>query len=166
MKIVKNVLTENTLESIHNKIKNDYDLKVWKNSILFWQPSIRIGNHVGVLTQIVNDELASCIEKEISQFLPKYNRLVIQIYLWPKGSNISWHNDKGYFFGATIYLNNYWEINYGGLFIWEDNENKELKVLCPSKNVMVINDKEEGHCVTHVTSVALEARMTLQIWGI
>ena len=165
MKFVNNVLTEDAFQVVIDNIKHYSKLNLWTSSSLFWSPEIRVGNHVGVLTHLIKGPFADYIEKEISHFLPEYARLQIQMYLWPEGSNISWHDDNGFSFGATIYLNRHWEINYGGLFVWEDSDTKELKILCPCKNTMVINDKKEGHCVTHVTSAAPETRMTLQIWG-
>jgi len=39
-----------------------------------------------------------------------------------KGSGINWHNDKGWKYGATYYLNNRWNNHFGGEFMFR-NEN-------------------------------------------
>jgi len=105
------------------------------------------------------------LERDLKKHLPPYSSLGIQYYLWPEGSNISTHDDRGdRLAGATIYLNPEWHPDMGGLFVWTDGESQELKVLCPRMNMMVINDKYEDHLVTPITSACKEMRATVQIW--
>ena len=87
-----------------------------------------------------------------------------QYYIWDKLSGIDMHNDSGHDFGATLYLNGQWNPNWGGLFVWEDKDEKELKIICPKQNMLVIADEGEDHMVTTISPYAEEDRITIQIW--
>ena len=80
-----------------------------------------------------------------------------------RNPNFDYHNDFAYRFGATIYLNNEWHINQGGLFVYK--QNNEHKVYVPEFNSMVLNDDKSWHLVTPVSVYAGKFRTTLQIWG-
>jgi Rps23 Pro-64 3,4-dihydroxylase Tpa1-like proline 4-hydroxylase len=167
MQILQNVLSEETISAVITQVNTSISQNKWSVSTFWWSKDIRIGNHVGVVTQIAKDDVIALIDQDIRPLLPAYDKLEVQYYLWPEGSNISWHDDGDgqKKLGATIYLNQEWHPDYGGLFIWEERDTKELKVLCPSYNTMVVNDKAEMHLVTPVTSAAPLARLSLQIWG-
>jgi Rps23 Pro-64 3,4-dihydroxylase Tpa1-like proline 4-hydroxylase len=167
MKLIQNVLSEETIQKITDRVNSTMDQNSWSVSSLWWPMGIRVGNHVGVITQLLKDELRDEIESQITGLLPPYNEICVQIYLWPEGSNISWHDDGSdqKLAAATIYLNIDWHPDFGGLFVWEDADTKEMRVLCPKYNSMVINDRREMHLVTPVTSAAPLPRLSLQIWG-
>lgn len=55
----------------------------------------------------------------------------VQFYVWTGGSCIEWHTDvvKSERSGAiTIYLNRYWDIEWGGEFLYKDQEDKTQRV--------------------------------------
>ena len=76
------------------------------------------------------------------------------------------HTDQKYKFGATLYLNDEWFVNSGGLFVWEDSETGKEKVHVPTRNVLVLNTKHEEHMVTPVTVETFDFRYTIQMWGL
>ena len=103
------------------------------------------------------------LEQELKSSLPKYTELILQYYIWQPQSGIAWHNDKApdKLFGATLYLNEEWEPNAGGWFVWEDGDG--YHAILPKKKFLVVNDDTQNHCVT---PVAFEnCRCTIQIWG-
>jgi Rps23 Pro-64 3,4-dihydroxylase Tpa1-like proline 4-hydroxylase len=80
-------------------------------------------------------------------------------------SLINWHDDGHSGNGKegihmTIYLNDKWEWNWGGLFCWEDGQ--EHKVKRPQFNHGLTVSKGHQHCVT-VLSPKAPVRKTLQI---
>ena len=77
-------------------------------------------------------------------------------------SRINFHNDTGKGYGITIYMNDVWDPDYGGWFVWQDNNTQEWKTILPQRNLMVVNDIQEFHSVTPVSQ---QNRFTLQIWG-
>jgi len=96
--------------------------------------------------------------------LPHAERLVFQYYVWKQNAAISLHKDSAYKFGATIYLNENWDIDCGGLFLWQHGS--ELKGFCPEYNSMVLNNSGEAHLVTPVNPLSPVHRYTIQVWGI
>ena len=78
-------------------------------------------------------------------------------------SGIACHSDECYESGATIYLND-WNMNFGGLFVWKDDNSDIMKAIVPQKNMMVLNDEKQNHIVTSVSSLSKGYRLTIQIW--
>lgn len=166
MKIHNQVLKPETISALQSETRENTQEATWRLSTLFWPADIQVGTIAGIVCKIISEEVASQIESEIKHLLPAYNRIIQQIYLWPRGSSISLHNDANQKFGATIYLNSVWHIDNGGLFVWQDKEDDEWKVRIPEYNSMVLNDQEEPHLVTPVANTSMDMRHTVQIWGV
>ena len=166
MKIYNNVLTDETIQKLWAETNQTKGEDVWRISTLSWIQDIQRGILASAGCKVVSPEIAESIESQVKHLLPPYEKLYQQIYVWPRGSGISAHNDGDKKFGATIYLNNHWELDFGGLFVWQDKESEELKVRMPEFNSMVVNDTEELHLVTPVAFNCYAIRHTVQIWGV
>lgn len=83
-------------------------------------------------------------------------------YAWTRGSYISWHNDGAHDVAITVYLNPDWELDWGGLFLYEEAKNS-IKAIPPKFNTAVKNTNEVLHAVSAITNDAL-VRVTLQIF--
>jgi hypothetical protein len=169
MKIIKNVLSKNLYDKCMIDLKKKFNIRCWYSSSLFWEKNIKEQQPGMCAITPVSNQLQTLIKQEIKSHLPNYNELLLQYYVWHPHSGISIHHDKDYIFGGTIYLNEKWNPNSGGWFIWQDEKTSETgvyKSLLPTKNVMVLNDKHEPHLVTSVSSGCLENRYTIQIWGL
>ena len=55
-------------------------------------------------------------------------------------------------------------MNFGGLFVWKDDDSDIMKAIAPQKNMMVLNDEKQHHLVTSISPLSKEFRVTLQIW--
>ena len=55
-------------------------------------------------------------------------------------------------------------MNFGGLFVWKDDNSDIMKAIAPQKNMMVLNDKKQHHFVTSISPLIQEFRITIQIW--
>jgi hypothetical protein len=84
------------------------------------------------------------------------------IYVWSKNSYIPVHLDVRYSKAVTVYLNNSWEYNDGGMFNWFDEKSQEWKNITPTFNKAVVNDSGYLHGITPVKSSV--NRITLQIF--
>jgi hypothetical protein len=166
MKIFNNVLTEETIQNLRDETNLSLREGVWRSSTLSWINEIQRGIMGSVACKDVSPELAESIEDQVKHLLPPYDELCQQIYVWPGASGISAHNDGNKKFGATIYLNHDWQLDFGGLFVWVDKETEELKVRMPEYNSLVLNDNEEVHLVTPVAFTCAALRHTVQIWGL
>jgi hypothetical protein len=50
--------------------------------------------------------------------------------IWERGSHLGWHNDDGWAFGSSIWLNKTWDRNEGGLFNQIELPNAQPSSLC------------------------------------
>lgn len=120
------VLTEEVLLNCENFLENSLGENVWAVSELFWDDSLKVGD-TGVVTMTnldgdLKQSVLECLEHHV---LP-YREAEVQLYVWHKNSGISMHDDNGRY-GCTIYLNKEWDINWGGIFIWDDGEELDRK---------------------------------------
>jgi Rps23 Pro-64 3,4-dihydroxylase Tpa1-like proline 4-hydroxylase len=175
MLIINNALSDNTLNEVDNFFINSLQDNVWKTSDVFWDPSLNRSS-TGIIAQAkCSDNLSVKIGEELKNYFPKYNYLEINLYVWHKNSSISLHCDSNSIFGATIYLNQFWHPEWGGMFIWYDffeNKNsddvfvtQDPNIIMPKRNTMILNNKSEYHMVSNINPCAQDNRYTLQIWG-
>ena len=83
----------------------------------------------------------------------------LMIYHWTKLSYIPWHNDSHTNAGLTIYLNDFWDDDWGGYFMYQTD--KDIKAIKPELNLGVL---QEGNIRHSVSTINLDAdiRVTLQ----
>jgi len=164
MKIFKNVLDQETLINVQKDIEYLSSRNAWGSSQMFW-PKFLLDKITGdCISTYASSDIGNEIKKCISDKLPPAKELIIQYYVWKQNSGIALHNDDHRTYGATIYLNNNWDINSGGIFLWKEGDN--LKGICPEYNTMILNDERESHLVTTVSPLVTEFRYTIQIWGV
>jgi hypothetical protein len=164
MQVFKNVFNQETLDKCKEDLNYSLGYNVWRCSDHFWGAEITVGVSGVCSSTLVSAELKEMIKNCLTPYLPEYTDLTIQHYLWHKHSGISLHNDWSYRFGATVYLNQAWDIAYGGIFLWRDNEGS-LRAVAPEYNTMVVNTDKLNHMVTSISPLTPENRVTIQIWG-
>lgn len=168
MIIIENFLNSEVLDIV-NDIKNTYNNKSsakrlgWTNTV--WDPYLYGSSALTFVVPIpeLDEHLAPLFEKADPTF--KNCKIDTQFCVWGKGSTIPFHNDQHVKFAATVYLNDEWKIEDGGLFLWKDSGSNELLVVSPEFNVCVINNLHEPHHVSVVSYTSTQLRMTLQIWA-
>ena len=155
MKFHKNFLDSDLLKEIHDFIRHDRDAYKWRTSH-FWDQRIKRNS-----SPIAIKELPKIFFKPIHKRfdLPIKH---LMLYVWPPGSYIGWHADLSYTFGATIYLNKKWDINHGGIFLYDSG--KGLKARLPQYNGCYHNHDKTFHCISMTTPDA-PLRQTLQVFG-
>ena len=171
MKIVNEVLSEELFQKCWGEFKSKLNERCWSSSLFTWEPILNKGICGSCLAANVSDELSELIYKEIKSYLPEHDKIWFSFYVWQSLSGIAKHDDNHVIFGATIYLNEEWDPDAGGWFVWEDDETKKSgihKALIPKGNMMVLNDNRENHWVTSIAANAPEwfsKRYSIQIWG-
>ena len=167
MHIFENVCTEEFLMEIQEdlSIKLKQSLPDHISSVSHWDASLLVGIE-GKSTQItIDNHISKKMRNIIIKKVPEVYQcnMAMSYQIMPYKSGISKHSDGNKKFGATLYLNKHWDIDYGGLLIYEDDG---LKALCPKYNTLMINTPKHLHLVTAVTNAAPESRITLQIFGV
>lgn len=155
----KNILP---IELIHN-IKNFVNTKNPDTSNYdFWEKSIVRSSARVDIFHLSETNFKSQILENYKKFIHKnYSECFVNFYKWLPGSYIPFHSDGAYGLASTIYLNEFWDKNYGGLFLYE--KDNEIKVFTPTYNCAVINDNNLSHS-TSIISPEAPVRETLQIF--
>ena len=164
MKVYKNVISPDLIQSCVDELKSKLKINCWTSSQQTWSDEILINVFGSTLSTKVSFQLINKLQKELESKLPNADKVMYQFYVWQKNSGISIHSDGSYKWGATIYLNEAWHLNYGGIFLWIDH-NKKLHAEMPEYNQMILNDDSYDHMVTPIGIDNPIDRYTIQIWG-
>jgi Rps23 Pro-64 3,4-dihydroxylase Tpa1-like proline 4-hydroxylase len=157
VKIVHNALSLTLLEVIQDYVKHGQI----RHSYMDWSAEVIKASNP-VLIKDLNDNLSNRIISELKLHLPEHTEIKCMWYGWIRGSYIPWHSDNNVKFGATLYLNNYWDENWGGYFAYKEAD--EIKCIKPDFNKLTIIKPPVDHTVFNTTSNA-PIRETIQIFG-
>lgn len=170
MKIVENAISDELNHVCVEKIREMVQNSVWTGSHFTWEMNLVKGIPASCLSSNqIDSEIQEWILTEVMQHCPSEGGVSIHFNVWQPLTALNWHDDADYTFGATIYLNEEWDIDNGGIFLYQEKEDEgtnHIKALVPKKNTMVINDKKEFHAVTPVAYEIKEPRLSIQIFGI
>lgn len=83
----------------------------------------------------------------------------LMLYYYSPGCHIPWHDDSHCDGAATIYLNDDWDKNWGGLFLYDQGDG--IRGLVPKKNMMAFQPGGIPHSVS-VLSPQAPVRVTVQ----
>jgi hypothetical protein len=161
IKKIENILDEDLFIECQNHAKNMlHDSSVPFTTNYFWEEGVRKDSNI----VLVHRESSGYIFERIKDTIKnKLNHTIehIMFYYWMQGSHIPWHNDNGHNGSITIYLNEIWDNDHGGLFLFE-HEN-EIKGTYPKRNMAIEQYGNIRHsvCPTTVTS---DIRYTIQIF--
>jgi len=126
----------------------------WKTS-LWWEPSVqRATSPVPIL--LLPDKLTIFIHQTLKEkagltWKESAPPQQSQYYLYPPGGYIGWHDDSKYEFASIIFLNTVWNINWGGLHLYEDLEGLGIRGEVPEFNKCLINGGGVCHGVSALT---------------
>jgi len=128
MKIIKNILSEDLFNKCRTELGEKFIASCWASSSLLWPRNIQVQQSGTCMITPVSPELHRSIEQQLKSHLPNYKKLICQYYVWLPHSGIAIHNDRNHIFGGTIYLNEKWNPNSGGWFIWKDTKTPKTGV--------------------------------------
>ena len=165
MIVIPNSISDSLVNLCVSEIEGSLHSRVWKSSSLSWNDDLKIGLTGSCLISDPSPQVCEQIESEIKKYVPSYSVMKPQYYVWQSNSGISNHNDDGYLFGATIYLNTHWDINWGGLFVWRKPNEEHWRAIVPKFKSLVLNDSKEDHLVTSISPLSETPRVTIQIWA-
>ena len=166
-----NVLDEELIKNIMEYFKSMLNRDVWSSSSGWDQNLSLISANTlthGITDKILRKEIKKSIEEAIEvDFDEEDLDFSPSIYVWSGGSYITWHPDDCYPYNGTIYLNEEWDSNDGGVFLYKENHTNEIKGIEPTYNSMVVNSGTENnphnsHCVTCIVPGTIKKRVTLQ----
>ena len=116
-----------------------------------WVPSIVKDSNPVLIYDIDDEQIIDIINNACQKTFDKIPKKVM-LYYWTVGSYIPWHCDSHVSNAGTFYLNENWDRNWGGLFLYEDGE--EIKAIVPECNCFLYQNKTMLHATTPTTSSA------------
>ena len=136
---------------------NDYrdeieGMPVWRTSS-DWSPAIRRST-IPIPILELPDKFTSVIHKQLKETLgqtvwtSKNPASRSMLYVYPPGSYIAWHDDAQYEFASILCINSVWNMNWGGLHLYEDLEGLGIRAEVPTFNRCLINAGGVPHGVS------------------
>lgn len=167
--LIENFLEKDKIDYVLEKYQSSKGKPVFEiNEFGRWDPSLLEGNY-GPVYMLPMPELDEFfIEKfqKVDPIFSNYKLGTVFLQIWTNGSGINWHHDdeNGGRIAATIYLNDYWNLNWGGLLLYQYNEGKNWGWMNPHKNRCVWFKSPLWHSVSLITRAATEPRISIQIF--
>lgn len=160
MIIIPEAVSKDVIERCNKEIDSRISSNTWGINQR-WGSELYDGIPGSCLIGDLSSEVYLIVRRQLRKHLPECGRMDFMYHYWTKHSGINWHDDGGYIFGATLYLNE-WNKEWGGIFLWEDNG---MQAFCPTVGTFVLNTEGQMHSVTHVHERAPYARRSIQIFG-
>ena len=165
MKVIRDCISQKLHDELNTEIRSLAGRQVWLSSAVDWCDSIKQGVQGSTLTTPMPAELGDMLTEELKDHLPPYDELKYSFYIWQANSGIAMHDDNNYKFSGTLYLNDEWYPQWGGLYVWIDRDAPDDAVghaLLPKARTCVLNTQSEYHMVTPVSPYAQAPRFTVQ----
>lgn len=140
------------------------DSAEFSRSNFHWQPAIRKASAVVLVRDYDDVHRALILDRLIEGGLLEHRDYHVMNYAWTIGSYIPWHDDHHSEDAMTVYLNQSWEADWGGLFLYRDDED-QIRGIAPRFNCGLANGTQVRHATTAVTPEAPEPRFTLQLFS-
>ena len=135
----------NTAKNLLRQGGNTFGTNAW------WNPNIVKDSFPVLIHGIYKDsELFAKVREQIE----KKTKLAVKdhdimIYQWTRFSYIPWHEDQNYEGALTVYLNEEWQPDWGGYFLYEDNK-QEIRAILPKRNFGLLQQGGIRHSTTPV----------------
>jgi Rps23 Pro-64 3,4-dihydroxylase Tpa1-like proline 4-hydroxylase len=169
MNIIYNFLEPEVIKQILQKYEDSKDQPVFEvNSLGRWGKGLDSGNYAPVMILPYPEMKDYFVEKfsKIPTF-DNYEYLTSFLHVWPEGSGINWHTDNAsdgsQRIGITIYLNEFWDSQWGGLFLYEEPTGRRSWYI-PFYNSCVWFESPMWHSVSLINKLAPSPRLSMQLF--
>lgn len=129
-----------------------------------WKPAVRNSSGVVMVREYDEVNKSFIIDQLTKRGVIAHPDYHVMSFAWTRLSYIPWDNDARKEQALTIYLNDRWEPDWGGLFLYRDDEN-QIRGFAPRFNCGLRNSSHVEHATTPVTLDAPEPRFTLQLFS-
>ena len=136
---------ENRTEQNYTKFR--VNVLSWNTDVVLDSSHIFIYEIDNKENELLYNKLKNFIENKINR---KLNYIMFVFYT--PCSHIPFHNDSGHNGSVTIYLNENWNRNHGGYYIFELHN--ELRAIVPKKNMSIIQFGANFHSVSCTTRLS------------
>lgn len=162
--VIENFFDLKLIENLNLIVKENLNNNVWKTNLVWQKDIVKSSSQVSILhfSNLYPNIQEQIINKYINLLPSLQNRqFAINLYLWHKFSYIPFHKDAHMYLASTVYLNGEWDRDWGGFFIYEEEDN--YGAIKPRFNRCIIN-KNVNHG-TSLTTADAPVRITLQVFA-
>lgn len=162
-----NFLDDHVLQGLRKKFHDSKGKAVFEvNNMGRWGAGLEYGSYAPVLILEIPEYRQYLIDKYCTMFpiFQEYTNLTCFVHVWLPGTQINWHHDQSETFprlSSTIYLNESWNWNWGGLFLY-DHPQLGRGWEFPHPNYMIWFEPPLWHSTSMVTMAAEQPRLSLQ----
>ena len=167
---VANFLDEGTLTALRKKFENARGQAVFEvNNMGRWGKGLDAGSYSPALILPIPEFRDYFIEKyqnDVDPIFKEYTNLNCFMHVWLPGSQIQFHHDaseENPRLSSTIYINESWNWNWGGLFVYDDTDDGQ-RWIYPHPNSMVWFKPPIFHATTMVNNNAEFPRLSIQLF--
>ena len=130
------------LENSRTSLTGSYE---FKRSNFHWQPELRQSSTVVLVRDIEPVLSGLLLQKLTERKIIEHREYRVINYAWTRLSYIPWHDDYRVKDAVTIFLNDVWELDWGGLFLYQ-NEAKEIIGYPPTFNCGLRKSRQRVAC--------------------
>lgn len=168
---VSNFLDESTLLALRQKYENARGTPSFEvNNMGRWGAGLESGSYAPVLILPLEEYKEYFLEKykSVHPDFADHRNLTVFMHIWLPGSQINFHHDDSSDHGnprlsSTIYINERWNWNWGGLFLYDDPDTGQGWVY-PHSNSMVWFRPPIYHATSMITMDAEFPRLSIQLF--
>lgn len=169
---VPNFLEPEVLQALRQKFADSRGQNVFEvNNMGRWGAGLETGSYAPVLVLKLDEyeEYFKAKYRAMDPVFNDYNTLIVYMHVWLPGSQINWHHDSSETENApqrlssTIYINESWNWNWGGLFLYDDAELGQRWIF-PHSNHMIWFRPPVWHSTSMVTQAAEYPRLSVQLF--
>jgi len=158
---IKKILEPSLYERLNRMSKQVYQKKDYRINTS-WGKGVKDFSKPVFVHTIQDASIRNEVQANLLRLGIKRPMKDVMLYFWIPGSYIPWHHDGIHTAGLTIYLNEFWKVEYGGLFQFTTTSNV-VETIVPSGNVGVYQEGGVPHSTTVVAKHA-PVRRTLQVF--
>ena len=159
----KNIFDIEFLTKVVQDIKLLQSEPRWVINKYFWE--IRLFENLSgnvLISDSIHPDIRETIESTIFNALDidkkKIKSMSMAYYIWEYGSGIHWHTDSHADVGITLYLDQYWKPEYGGILEYiKDGRH----AFVPEFGAISVNANQTLH---RVTPINYNSRKTVQLF--
>jgi len=164
MKIIENFFENDSLFKIKTYLEELQNDPTFIHKDMWPERLTMSEGNVGIyyFDKNIDNEVYELIYQKMSSFF-SIKPISITFHYWQPSSFIPWHDDGNKSAAATIYLNEYWDADYGGLFLYDELNGEGIRGIVPHFNKCIFQPGGLWHCTTQ-THFKAPVRKSLQVF--
>jgi hypothetical protein len=166
---VPNFLEPDILQALRQKFQDARGQAVFEiNNMGRWGAGLETGSLAPVLVLKLDEYRDYFIAKykTVDPMFADFNNLICYMHIWLPGTQINFHHDASDAtprLSSTIYINEDWNWNWGGLFLYDDPDLGQ-RWIYPHANHMIWFRPPVWHATTMITQSAEHPRLSIQLF--